>query len=109
MNCFNKSWIAQHEMECQENLASLIEIIAQFQGYHDRAQFKGKQEVTIEINNWQLQIGALLNITASIAGSLKVSGQMLKLVSLNENLREALSEAQIEQISAQLMNQLKSK
>jgi len=108
MNCDHKAFIAAHEKESQENLASLIEIIAQFQGYRDRALFHNKEYVTIEMNNWQLQITALLNITSSLAGDLKMNRHLLKLAVFNESLREIISNAQVERISKELLEQLKS-
>lgn len=105
----SKSFIALHEQQCQENLGCLIEIIGQFQMYRNRAHFDGKRVVSIEIENWQLHIAALLNIATAIAGDLKMSHNMIRLLSVNQTVSQILSQAQVDQAVNELLIQLKTK
>ncbi len=109
MDLPSKSFIALHEKQSQENLGCLIEIIGQFQMYRNRAHFDEKRVVSIEIGNWQLHIAALLNIATAIAGDLKVSHNIIKLLTVNQNVGQMLSQSQVDQAVRELQIQLKTK
>jgi hypothetical protein len=106
MDVLSKEWITIQEKAALEDVGCLLELISQLYTYRDRAQFNGKDYITIDIEAWKLMTSALVNIASSISGKFNTCYHLMRLIQFNQGLSQIISDEQVTKISEELLKQL---
>jgi len=109
MDVLSKEWIVIQEKAALDDVGCLLELISQFYTYRTRAQFNGRDNVTVDMEAWNLLIAAMVNITSSISGKFNTCYHLMRLFHLNHGLIQIMSDEQVTKISEELLKQLKYK